>query len=149
MKLTLIAFILTLACAKAEVPSRGMNISSPAFNDNQAIPKQYTCDGKNVSPPLRFTAVPAETKSLSLVVTDPDAPGGTFTHWSVTQIPAGTVSIAEGGHVGVEGKNGFGKVGYGGPCPPGGTHHYIFTLKALDGSGNTIAQSTLTGTYAR
>ena len=149
MKLTIIAFILTLACAKAAVTSRGMQITSSAFADNQAIPKRYTCDGANVSPPLQFSGVPAEAKSLSLVVTDPDAPAGTFTHWTVTQIPPGTVSIAEGGPLGVEGKNGFGKVGYGGPCPPGGTHHYIFTLKALDGSGKTIAQTQLTGTYKR
>lgn len=149
MKLTLVAFILTLACTKAAVTSSGMKISSPAFNDNQAIPKQYSCDGANISPPLQFTGIPANARSLSLVVSDPDAPGGTFTHWSVTQIPPGTVSIAEGGHVGVEGKNGFGKMGYGGPCPPSGTHHYVFTLSALDGGGAPLAQAKLTGTYKR
>ena len=110
-----------------------MRISSPAFAEGQPIPKKYTCDGANSSPPLKFDGIPASAKSLALVMDDPDAPGGTFDHWIVWNIPPNTTSVAEGAAPqGVGGRTGFGKDTYGGPCPPGGEHRYFFKLYALD-----------------
>jgi Raf kinase inhibitor-like YbhB/YbcL family protein len=144
-----------------------MNISSSAFKDGGSIPSNYTCDGANTSPPLAFDAVPAGAKSLALVVDDPDAPGGTFDHWVVWNIPGNTRAIAEGqSPQGVSGKNGFGKNGYGGPCPPSGEHRYQFKLYALDTTlslppsaskadlenamnGHTPAQVKMMGRYKR
>ena len=126
-----------------------MNLTSPAFGNNQSIPAKYTCTGQNVSPPLQWSGVPAHTTSLALTVDDPDAPSGHFMHWDVTQIPPTTNAIPEGGRVGVEGTNGFGKTGYGGPCPPSGEHRYVFTLKALDEGGQQLAEATLIGKYRR
>ena len=126
-----------------------MNLTSPAFGNNQSIPAKYTCTGQNVSPPLQWTGLPPHTTTLSLMVDDTDAPGGHFTHWDVTQIPAATTSIPEGGHVGVEGTNGFGKQGYGGPCPPSGEHRYVFTLKALDENGREVGRGELIAKYAK
>jgi len=131
-----------------------MTLSSPAFPNNGAIPSKYTCDGANVSPPLTIGDVPSGTKSLALTVDDPDAPGGTFTHWLVWKIPPTTTSIGEGEHIGTEEKSSFGKPGYGGPCPPSGLHHYVFTLYALadeapPSKGKVIAQTQLIGTYKR
>ncbi len=131
-----------------------MNLSSSAFANNGAIPAKYTCDGANVSPPLAISGVPADAKSLALTVEDPDAPGGTFTHWLVWKIAPSTTTITEGQHPGTEEPNGFGKQGYGGPCPPNGLHHYVFTLYALGdeappSKGKVIAQTQLIGTYKR
>jgi len=112
-----------------------MKLQSSAFEDNQAIPAQYTCDGKNISPPLSWSGVPGNTKSFALIVQDPDAPKRDFIHWMIWNIPAATNSIAEAsppGKPAVEGLNDMGKKGYGGPCPPWGNHHYTFTLYALD-----------------
>ena len=144
-----------------------MNISSPAFTDRGSIPSKYTCDGANTSPPLVFAGVPADAKSLALIVEDPDAPGGTFDHWIVWNIPPSTKSVAEGkGPGGVSARNGFGKSGYGGPCPPGGEHRYEFKLFALDTTlnlapssskgdlqnamnGHTVATAEMMGRYKR
>ena len=116
-----------------EVPAHGMTISSSAFSDGQSIPAKYTCDGSDTSPPLAFASIPAGAKSLALVVDDPDAPGGTFDHWIVWNIPPNTTTVAEGqSPKGVAGRNGFGKDRYGGPCPPGGEHRYFFKAYALD-----------------
>ena len=126
-----------------------MNLASPAFGNKQAIPAKYTCTGQNISPPLQWSGVPANAKTLALHVDDPDAPGGHFTHWDVTQIPATTTSIPEGGHAGVERTNGFGNQGYGGPCPPSGEHRYVFTLRALDADGREVGRGELAGKYAK
>lgn len=144
-----------------------MNISSSAFADRGSIPSKYTCDGANSSPPLAFASVPAGAKSLALVVDDPDAPGGTFDHWIVWNIPPNTTSIGEGqSPQGTSGRNGFGKSGYGGPCPPNGEHRYQFKLYALDTTlnlpagaskadleramnGHTLAQAQIVGRYRR
>lgn len=143
-----------------------MKIICPEFGHESSIPSKYTCDGANVSPPLLITNVPATALSLALVVEDPDAPHGNFTHWLLWDIPVAVESIHENSAPGVEGMNDFGKVGYGGPCPPSGSHRYQFTLYALDRqlnlasgmskatlkeamSGHIVAQSELLGRYQR
>jgi hypothetical protein len=122
-------------------------ISSPAFGDGGGIPVQYTADGQNDSPPLEWGDPPEGTRSFALIVDDPDAPRGTFTHWLVWNVPPdcrqlGTgVSPADGlAASGRQGKNGFGRLGYGGPSPPPGPQHrYLFKLYALD---TTVALDT-------
>ena len=144
-----------------------MNLSSAAFKDGASIPSKYTCDGANTSPPLAFSGIPAGAKSLALVVDDPDAPGGTFDHWLVWNIPPNTTTIGEGqSPQGVSGRTGFGKSAYGGPCPPSGEHRYFFKLYALDTtlnlppsssksdlekamSGHTLAKAQMMGRYKR
>lgn len=111
-----------------------MKISSPAFQNNEIIPRRYTCDGENISPPLAFEEIPEGTQSLLLIVDDPDAPRGTFLHWLVFNISPQTKFIEEnslpnGARLG---KNDFGRLTYGGPCPPYGVHRYYFKLFALD-----------------
>ncbi len=111
-----------------------MQIYSDAFEENQHIPKKYSCDGKAINPPLRITNVPAETQSLVLIVDDPDAPGGLFTHWLVWNIPGDTNYIEEDDlpEGAMEGANSGDEVGYFPPCPPEGTHRYFFRIYALD-----------------
>lgn len=110
-----------------------MQLRSPAFSEGESIPPKYTCDGSDVSPPLQISGVPDGTAALALVMDDPDAPGGTFDHWLVWNIPPETAETAEGTEPdGVQGRTDFGKLGYGGPCPPGGSHTYRFKLYALD-----------------
>ena len=150
-----------------------MEIKSPAFAHGDLIPPKYTCDGADVSPPLSLAVVPAGTKSLALIADDPDAPAGTWVHWVVWNIPAGTKSLEEGipakealPNGGRQGTSDFRRVGYGGPCPPSGTHRYFFKLYALDTTldlpatatkqdlemamkGHTLAQAELMGRYRR
>jgi Raf kinase inhibitor-like YbhB/YbcL family protein len=110
-----------------------MQIQSSAFANGEKIPKKYTCDGENVSPPLEWSGSPQDVRSLVLIVDDPDAPSGTFVHWLSYEIPADTTQIPEGGQVGIQGQNSFRKEGYGGPCPPKGpAHRYFFKIFALD-----------------
>jgi len=125
------ACLLPLNAASAEKP---MRIWSPAFAENAKIPSQYTCDGQDVNPPLYVEHVPSNARSLALIVDDPDAPAGTWVHWVMWNIDGSTREIA-GGSVpkgAFEGINDFRKNGYGGPCPPSGTHRYFFKLYALD-----------------
>lgn len=116
-----------------------MKLQSTAFKDGEMIPRKYTCDGANTSPPLSWNALPAGTKSLVLICDDPDAPAGTWVHWVYYDIPPETTGLPENvaplQHPqtgGTQGKNAFRKIGYGGPCPPGGTHRYYFKIYALD-----------------
>ncbi|MFA6391902.1 MAG: YbhB/YbcL family Raf kinase inhibitor-like protein [Patescibacteria group bacterium] len=111
-----------------------MKITSPVFLDNEMIPSKYTCNGDNISPPLRISEVPPSTKSLALINDDPDAPGATWVHWVVWNIDSNTFDIAEDCVMegAVEGKNTRGDNKYGGPCPPSGTHRYFFKIYALD-----------------
>ena len=111
-----------------------LSLTSHAFQNGQAIPTQYTCDGADQSPALSWSEPPQGTKSFALIVDDPDAPGGTYRHWGAYNIPASTRSIEAGQRLGTEVTNDFGKPGYGGPCPPKGhgPHHYHFKLFALD-----------------
>jgi Raf kinase inhibitor-like YbhB/YbcL family protein len=115
-----------------------IKLSSPAFAAGATIPKQFTCDGQDVSPPLRWSGVPSGAHSLALIVEDPDAPGGTFVHWTLYEIDAGLSAISQGKAPpgAVQGENSFGKSGYGGPCPPKGDkpHRYMFGLYALSAS---------------
>ena len=109
-----------------------MKLTSSVFKHKEKIPTKYTCDGDDVSPPLKIEEAPEGTKSFALIVDDPDAPVGTWVHWVVWNIPADTKDIAENTAPGTEGLNDFGKTPYGGPCPPSGTHRYFFKLYALD-----------------
>jgi len=111
-----------------------MKISSPAFGEQQKIPAKYTCDGANINPALTIEGVPDRAQSLVLIVDDPDAPGGIWTHWTVWNISPKTEAIDENSvpEGAVEGQTSFGRPGWGGPCPPSGTHRYFFKLFALD-----------------
>lgn len=124
-------------------------LESPAFGQGEVIPGKYTCDGENLSPPLAWSGVPAETRGLLLVCDDPDAPGGIFHHWAAYDIPAdwtglkggyGPESLEPGFRQAV---NDFGKPGYGGPCPPSGDrpHHYHFRLSALSEAALPVESS--------
>jgi hypothetical protein len=111
-----------------------ITITSPAFEDRGKIPSKYTCDGEDINPPLDFENVPEDTQSLVLIVEDPDAPGKTWVHWVVFNISPTTTHIAEDSVPGrgIEAVTDFGHAGYGGACPPSGTHRYYFKLFALD-----------------
>jgi Raf kinase inhibitor-like YbhB/YbcL family protein len=145
-------------------------LSISAFTHGGWIPAKFTCEGVNVSPELRWSDAPAGAKSFALIVDDPDAPVGTFTHWVLFDLPADQASLTEGVHAsGVAGKNDFGRAGYGGPCPPRGhgPHRYYFTLYALNIAslklktgadrrqvetalrGHTLAQAQYLGRYER
>jgi Raf kinase inhibitor-like YbhB/YbcL family protein len=150
-------------------PAGPFAVSSPAFADGAAIPKRFTCDGAGISPEIDWSGAPDATQALALTVIDPDAGG--FVHWLVYDIPAApSGSLAEniGTSAGAppQGSNGRGSAGYTGPCPPSGTHHYVFTLYALDRTlattgtpsradldaaikGHVLAMTLLTGTYKR
>jgi len=144
-----------------------MELTSSAFAHGGQIPAIHTCDGANTSLPLAMAGVPQGTKSLALVMDDPDAPRGTFDHWIVWNIPPETTQVPAGEEPqGVPGRNGFGETGYRGPCPPSGTHRYGFKLYALDATldlpqgsskralekameGHILAQALLEGKYSR
>jgi Raf kinase inhibitor-like YbhB/YbcL family protein len=127
-----------------------ITLSSPSFANGGTIPGRFTCDGKGVSPPLRWTAPPRGTRSLTLTVIDPDAPGGRFVHWLAAGISPASRGLREGQHTPTEGLNGAGGRGWTGPCPPAGpAHRYVFTLTALGSRGQRLAESRLLGRYAR
>lgn len=145
-----------------------LTVTSAAFAEGASIPKQYTCDGASLSPPLKWSGAPAQTASFALIVDDPDAPAGTFTHWVTFDIPSNQTNIPEGAkNVGKAGRNSAGRNGYIGPCPPSGTHRYIFNIYALDVptlnlsegasrdevfnavKGHILAQGMLMGRYGR
>lgn len=154
----LAALLLIGACSRSQVPGSendsaaaapqpaSFRLTSTAFRAGDSIPPEFTCDGANQSPPLAWTGAPPSTKSYALIVDDPDAPGGTFVHWVVFDIPPPVDSLPAGvpqseqvaqPGSGRQGVNGFGhgNLGYGGPCPPkGAPHHYHFRLFALDGA---------------
>jgi Raf kinase inhibitor-like YbhB/YbcL family protein len=149
-----------------------LQIESSAFSEGGQIPRQYTCDGKDISPPLSWSGVPEGAKSLALICDDPDA-SKTFAHWVIFDLPPRTSGLPEGvppresvSGGGAQGTNDFRKVGYGGPCPPSGTHRYMFKIYALDTQlklaagatkadveramkGHVLAEATLMGKYSR
>jgi Raf kinase inhibitor-like YbhB/YbcL family protein len=159
--------ILLVAIASFAAGGAKMKITSSAFQQGANIPPKFSCDGANTSPSLQISDVPTEAKSLVLIVDDPDAPSGLFTHWAVWNISPQNTTIGEGSTPkGVQGTNDFGKSGYGGPCPPSGTHRYYFKVFALDREldlpfgakrsqldpamkGHVIAQGELMGRYSR
>jgi Raf kinase inhibitor-like YbhB/YbcL family protein len=108
-----------------------LQVSSPAFEADQSIPSNYTCEGKGINPPLEIAGIPEKAYSLVLIVDDPDAPGKTWVHWLVWNIPI-THHIKENSVPGEQGMNDFKRVAWGGPCPPSGTHRYFFKVYALD-----------------
>ena len=127
-----------------------LRISSRAFKHNEMIPSKYTCDGEDVNPPLAIEGVPENTKSLALIADDPDAPRGTWVHWVVWNIDPKTKEIPERSipKGAAQGMTDFRKQGYGGPCPPSGTHRYFFKLYALDAvlkPGNSATKADLEG----
>jgi hypothetical protein len=150
-----------------------MEIKSSAFGSGEMIPAKYTCDGADFSPQLEWSRSPAGAKSFALICDDPDAPMGTWVHWVIYDIPPSATMLAEGitrekdlPGGGTQGINDFRKIGYGGPCPPGGTHRYFFKLYALDAMlglkpgitkdqlltamrGHILAEAQLMGTYRR
>ena len=116
-----------------------IQLISGAFEDGKPIPAQYTCQGKNVSPPLAWSSAPAGARSFALILDDPDAPRGTWVHWVLYNVPADTIGLPEGIKVdsrlpgnALQGRNDYKRNDYGGPCPPSGTHRYIFKIYALD-----------------
>ncbi|HEV3165470.1 MAG TPA: YbhB/YbcL family Raf kinase inhibitor-like protein [Isosphaeraceae bacterium] len=181
--LSAVAVIPACGSRDTEAPAAPLTIklTSRAFSEGTAIPKKHTCDGDDTSPPLSWTNVPQKAQSLALICEDPDAPTGTFTHWLVYNLSADLTELNEGIHrtetftpasgdkhdvPAHQGKNDFGNLGYGGPCPPSGTHHYYFKLFALDTTpdlkpgatrsqllsaikDHVLAEGRLMGTYAR
>jgi Raf kinase inhibitor-like YbhB/YbcL family protein len=178
----LIALVLAVACAeKGERPKDDrkeggtavqMQLTSKAFSEGGMIPRPYTCDGDDVAPQLAWENVPEGTKSFVLIMDDPDAPVGTWDHWIVYNIPDTVASLPDGASKdkmlrgGIEGVNSWGRTNWGGPCPPGGTHRYIFKLYALDTmlepgdkpkkrdiekamEGHMLGQAQLMGRYKR
>lgn len=154
-----------------DTPGASITVSSSSFKNGGAIPVRLTCDGANVSPDIQWSAPPAGTKSIAIVMDDSDTPLF-FTHWLAYDIPANTHDIPEGastpstrlGHA-AEGANNFGNIGYGGPCPPSGTHHYNFRVYALDVDlslpsgqskdqladavkGHVLAEGSITGVFS-
>jgi len=146
---------------------RAITVTSSAFGESEGVPTRFTCDGDDVSPPLAWSGVPDDAAALAVVVDDPDAPSGTFTHWVVLDLPGDATSLDEDADPpGVQARNSAGKASWMGPCPPGGTHHYRFTVVALRAQtglaggadlrealaavrGAALAQGRLTATYAR
>jgi Raf kinase inhibitor-like YbhB/YbcL family protein len=157
---------------KPTQPSAQLKLISNAFKEGEGIPRQYTCDGINISPPLEWSGVPGTAKTVAIIADDPDAPSGTWVHWVLYNVPADNIgfveNVAEGENLkggGFQGKNDFGKIAYGGPCPPRGTHRYLFKIYALDSElplkggatkdellkameGHILVQGQLMGTYA-
>jgi Raf kinase inhibitor-like YbhB/YbcL family protein len=146
--------------------SIALQVTSTAFAAGAEIPAELTCEGANTSPPLAWSGAPPATKGYAIVVDDPDAPGKTWVHWVLANVPASTTSLAAGASAGDAGKTDFGSVGYGGPCPPIGRHRYRFKVYALDAvplgapgqtkaellaaiAGHVIALGELDGTYQK
>ena len=126
-----------------------IKIKSPAFVPGGKIPGKYTCDGMDISPPLAWTSGPEGTKTFALICDDPDAPVGTWVHWVLFNLPADIIELRENvpperelESGAKQGMNDFRKIGYGGPCPPGGIHRYYFKLYALDTEINLEAGAT-------
>lgn len=162
---------LTATVAENDAPE--FVLMSSAFEDGAEIPLIFTCDGEDVSPPLAWENAPQDTATFALILEDPDAPGGTWIHWVLFEIPIAASGLDGGIESGSNypagttlGENDWGEIGYGGPCPPSGTHRYFFYLFALDKGaeiqpgataetlrsaieGQILAQSSLMGTYSR
>lgn len=119
-----------------------LTVKSPSFQPNSQIPKKYTCDGEGTNPPITIEGTPKESKSLAIVIDDPDASSGTFDHWVVWNIPPSLTEVAEHSIPGTEGLNSARRNGYTSPCPPSGTHKYFFKVYALDTELSLDTRST-------
>lgn len=150
-----------------------IKVWSSAFGDGGLIPPEFTCDGADMSPPVEWSGIPSQAQSIAVIVDDPDAPGGDWVHWVIYDIPPYLEAIQAGVsdspkllRGGVQGKTDFGKIGYGGPCPPRGVHRYFFKIYALDIAlrlkpgitkkelleamqGHILAEGALMGRYGR
>lgn len=145
-----------------------IQITSSAFKEGDRIPRLYSCDDKNISPPISWTGVPSNTVTLAIIMDDPDTPSGTWVHWVLYNLPPDLTSLEQGfSGKGTAGKNDFNRMGYGGPCPPkGSTHRYYIKIYALDTlldlkagaskaqveslmRGHILAQGQLMGKYRR
>lgn len=171
-----LAIIIAMAGCKSQEASlsqegeveMSIQITSSIFNEGDRIPRLYTCDDQNVSPPLAWTGIPSDTVSLVLIMDDPDAPAGTWVHWVLYNLPPDLTGLEQGkSGGGVDGKNDFNRLGYGGPCPPKGSNHrYFIKVYALDTildlksgatkaqvesamRGHILAQGQLMGKYGR
>jgi len=171
-----LAGILSISCpvfGQAEESMDKIELWSTAFGTGESIPSDFTCDGADISPPIEWSGVPAAAKSLAVIAEDPDAPGGNWVHWLIynlsphlDQLPAGIPQKADLPGGGLQGRNDFGGIGYGGPCPPRGVHRYSFKIYALDAllhlnpgatkkellnamQGHVLAEGQLMGTYER
>ena len=187
MRATAIAFLIVFAAGCAKQPAAPntnptgtatpqtaapvFKLMSSAFKEGERIPRAYTCDGVNVSPPLEWSGMPKTAQTLAIIADDPDAPGGTWVHWVLYNLSAENMGFVENlpqdenlKAGGFQGKNDFEKIGYGGPCPPSGTHRYYFKIYAIDMdlplkagatkadvekamAGHVVAQAQLMGTY--
>jgi Raf kinase inhibitor-like YbhB/YbcL family protein len=142
-----------------------LQVTSPAFKNNNFIPQRFSCEGENISPALQIKKIPDGTKTLAIILFDPDASPDGFVHWVLWNLPPSS-EVPEKITIGAKGNNGNGEIGYTGPCPPGGIHHYIFTVYALDTKlnlpetsgkkeleaairGHILAQGTITGLYKK
>lgn len=156
-----------------DVDAEAMQVRSSAFKEGEPIPQQYTCAGEDISPPLSWEPGPEGTRSMAVIVDDPDAPGGTFVHWVLYDLPGNTRELPENmprdktlPDGAKQGMNSFKKLGYSGPCPPGGTHRYFFKVYALSAKtnlppgkskvdlldameGHVLAQGQIMGTYRK
>jgi Raf kinase inhibitor-like YbhB/YbcL family protein len=130
----LLAFVFFIGTAWADNPNPPLEILSPAFENGKIIPPIYTCEGKNISPPLIWKNIPKNTHSLALIVSDPDAPSKDWTHWVLYNLPTDENQLKENENIPQDetGSNSWQSQNYQGPCPPTGTHRYVFTLYALD-----------------
>jgi Raf kinase inhibitor-like YbhB/YbcL family protein len=167
-----VGMLMLVGCSPASLPggsamTDAITITSPAFTEDGAIPARHTCDGEDVSPPLAWSDVPDGTATFALIVDDPDARG--WIHWLAADIPADQATLEEGASgssAGTQGRNDFGRTGYGGPCPPSGSHRYAFEIFALSEAvnlssgfsadelrsameGKVLASGRLTATYRR
>ena len=188
MRFTVVGFLLLLiGCASPAPPAQrplanvnpsqnresSIQVTSTAIKEGQPIPRPYTCDGVNISPPLEWNGTPKSAKTIAIIADDPDAPSGTWVHWVVYNLPAENIGLVENLPAtedlkagGLQGMNDFKKIGYGGPCPPSGTHRYFFKVYAIDSElplkagatkadvekamqGHIVAQGQLMGTYSR
>ena len=170
MRRTLVLASCVAAALGSGLTAATLQITSPAFAANGAIPSKYTCDGAGVNPPLAFSGMPAKTQSLVLIMDDPDVPknlmpSGVFDHWLIWDLPADSKGVAEAAPESKRGLNGMGQPGYTGPCPPDREHRYFFKLYALDTKltariankqdlesamkGHILEQAELIGRYAR
>jgi len=179
-QLAAVGILLVCSCKQTEEgqlatggDKMAIELTSAAFEDGGMIPAKYTCDGEDISPPLQWGGIPEEAQSIAVICDDPDAPMGTFVHWVMFNVPAEQSELAENipteeilPNGAKQGISDFGRAGYGGPCPPGGTHRYFFKVYALDTKldlpadankatlveameGHILAQGQIIGKYKR